>query len=132
MEDWHIYFGFTILVLAVIRLVINLRLTAPPITPRPPSWQMMINKGMKVYLYGLMILAPLLGWMYLSANAESIKWFFISMPAITPVSESLAEFSEEIHKALGQSGYFFIAIHALAGLYHHYVVKDDTLKRMLP
>jgi len=45
---------------------------------------------------------------------------------------SLAEFSEEINRVLGLSGYFFIAIHALAGLYHHYVVKDDTLKRMLP
>jgi len=132
MEDWHIYLGFTVLALAVVRLIINLRLTAPPITPRPPSWQVLVNKGMKMYLYALMILVPLLGWSYLSANNESIKWFFISMPAIGPVSEALAEFSEEAHEVLGLSGYLFIVIHALAGLYHHYLVKDDTLKRMLP
>lgn len=44
----------------------------------------------------------------------------------------LAKFSVEVYKALGLSSYFFIVTHALTGLYHHYVVKDDTLKRMLP
>ncbi len=131
-EDWHIYLGFTVFALALIRLIINLQLATPPITPRPPSWQMLINKGMKVYLYALMLVAPLLGWAYLSANDEPITWFFIQMPAIVPVSETLAEFSEEAHEILGLSGYFFIPIHALAGLYHHYLVKDDSLKRMLP
>ena len=120
------------MVLALVRLTINLRLATPPITPRLPSWQMLINKGMKIYLYTLMLVAPLLGWLYLSANDESIVWFFIQMPAIAPVSEAVAEFAEETHEVLGTSGYLFIAVHALAGLYHHYIVKDDTLKRMLP
>lgn len=132
MEDWHIYLGFTVFVLALIRLTINLRSTTPPITPTPPSWQMLTNKGMKIYLYALMFMAPLFGWLYLSANDESIVWFFIQMPAIAPVSEAIAEFSEEAHEVLGSSGYLFIAVHAFAGLYHHYIVKDDTLKRMLP
>jgi cytochrome b561 len=131
-EDWHIYLGFTVLVLAMARLIINLQLKALPITPQPASWQMLINKGIKVYLYSLMLLAPVLGWLYLSANDEAIKWFFISMPAIAPVSESIAEFAEEAPELLGVSGYFFIGIHAVAGLYHHYLVKGDTLRRMLP
>lgn len=132
MEHWHIYLGFTVLLLAIVRLAINLRLSTPPITPTPPTWQLLVSKGVKVYLYALMILAPLLGWAYLSANGEDISWFFISMPAITPVSEAIAEFVEEAHELLGLSGYFLIGLHAVAGLYHHYYVKDDTLKRMLP
>jgi cytochrome b561 len=131
-EDWHIYLGFTVMVLALVRLIINLQLKVPPITPQPPAWQMVINKGMKVYLYGLMLVAPVFGWLYLSANDEAIKWFFISVPAIAPVSESIAEFAGEAHELLGVSGYFLIGIHAAAGLYHHYWVKDDTLRRMLP
>jgi cytochrome b561 len=38
---------------------------------------------------------------------------------------------EEIHEFLGNSLYFLIAIHAAAGLWQHYVVKDDALRRML-
>ena len=131
-EDWHIYFGFTVFALAIARLIITLRLPTPPITPKPPSWQMVVTKVMKIYLYGLMLIAPVFGWLYLSANDESISWFFISMPAIAPVSEGIAEFAGEAHELLGESGYYFITLHALAGLYHHYWVKDDTLKRMLP
>mgnify|MGYP006166728307 CR=1 FL=1 len=63
-----------------------------------------------------MLLAPLLGWLYLSAKDESITWFLLPMPASAPVSEVLAEFSEETHEVLGLSVYLFIVIHALAGL----------------
>ncbi|MFT6056718.1 MAG: cytochrome b561 [Pseudohongiellaceae bacterium] len=131
-EDWHIYLGFTILVLALARLFINMRLTAPPISPNPPSWQMLATKGMKIYLYALMLIMPILGWLYLSANDEAINWFFIPLPAIAPVSETIAEFAGEAHEIFGLSGYLFIGIHAAAALYHHYLVKDDTLRRMLP
>ena len=79
-----------------------------------------------------MIVTPVFGWMYLSANEESIVWFIISIPAIAPVSETLAEFAEEAHEIFGLSGYLFITLHAAAALYHHYLIKDDTLRRMLP
>lgn len=131
-DDWQIYFGFTVLALAVARLIINWQYTAPPITPRPPSWQMLMTKEMKIYLYDLMRLALILGWLYLSANGESAYWFFIKMLAIYSVFESVAEFAKEAHELLGVSGYFFITIHGVAGLYHHYIVKDDTLRRILP
>jgi cytochrome b561 len=32
---------------------------------------------------------------------------------------------------LGKVGYGLIALHAIAALGHHYIKKDDTLKRML-
>ena len=132
MEDWHIYLGVCMLLLGIYRLVVNMRLKAPPITPQPPAWQMLITKLMKIYLYVLMIAMPILGWVFLSAEGESVSLFFIPLPGIAPLSETLAGMAEEAHEVLGVSGYLFIAVHALAGLYHHYMVKDDTLKRMLP
>lgn len=132
MEDWHIYLGFTVFALALVRLGINLRLSVPPITPRPPMWQLRVTTAMKVYLYVLMLVTPVFGWLLLSGEGEAASWFFIPMPALAAESESLAEFAGEVHELLGESGYLFIAIHALAALWHHYMVKDDTLKRMLP
>jgi cytochrome b561 len=29
-------------------------------------------------------------------------------------------------------GYFLLGLHAAAALFHHYVLKDNTLVRMLP
>jgi cytochrome b561 len=39
---------------------------------------------------------------------------------------------QEVHETLGTIGYFLIGLHAAAALVHHYVYKDDTLRRMLP
>lgn len=132
MEDWHIYIGLVILPIAVFRLAFNLTQSTPAITPRLRSWQAGMATAMKVYLYGLMLLMPVLGWVFLSAEGEAVGFFGLQLPAIAPVSDSLAEFGEEAHALLGESGYLFIVLHAAAALYHHYVVRDDTLRRMLP
>lgn len=107
--------------LGVYRLVVNLRLNVPCITPQPPRWQLQLNRLMKIYLYGLMILMPLLGWFFLNAEGDAVKLFFIPLPSIAPISELLASLTEEVHELIGASGYLFIALHAL----------DTTLRRML-
>jgi cytochrome b561 len=38
---------------------------------------------------------------------------------------------EGIHEFLGNSLYILIGIHAVAALWQHYVIKDDTLRKML-
>ena len=38
----------------------------------------------------------------------------------------------EIHEWLGVAGYWLIGLHAAAAVLHHYVLRDDTLRRMLP
>jgi len=30
------------------------------------------------------------------------------------------------------AGYYLIGLHALAALLHHYLIRDNTLQRMLP
>lgn len=131
-EDWHIYLGFVLIPVVLFRLFNIRRKPVPSITPALPAWQMKANHWMKLYLYGLMLGMPLLGWIYLSADGAAINVWAFPLPAIAPESESLAELAGEAHELLGISGYFFIALHALAALYHHYLVRDNTLVRMLP
>jgi hypothetical protein len=40
MEDGHIYLGLCLLPIAIHRLLVNLKLKGPSITPRPSSWQL--------------------------------------------------------------------------------------------
>ncbi|MEZ5491199.1 MAG: cytochrome b [Gammaproteobacteria bacterium] len=131
-EDWHIYLGFVLIPVVLLRLFNIRRKSAPVIVPALPAWQMKLTYWMRLYLYVLMLGMPLLGWIYLSADGAAINVWAFPLPAIAPESESLAEFAEEAHVLLGTSGYLFIALHALAALYHHYLVRDNTLVRMLP
>ena len=132
MEDWHIYLGVCLLPIALFRAVTILRAKIPAIVPQPPTWQMRITKLMKLYLYVLMIGAPLIGWIMVNAEGNVVSLWGLALPSLISESESLAGIASEAHEILGVSGYFFIAIHAFAALYHHYLVKDNTLKRMLP
>ena len=47
-------------------------------------------------------------------------------------SRSIAGWAKELHETGGTVGHFLIARHAAAALFHHYVVRDNTLRRMLP
>ena len=132
MEDWHIYLGVILLPIVLLRAITILRTNIPAIVPQPPIWQMRITKLMKVYLYVLMIGAPLIGWIMVNAEGNVVSLWGLALPSLVSQSESLAGIASEAHEVLGVSGYFFIAIHAFAALYHHYLVKDNTLKRMLP
>ena len=54
----------------------------------------------------------------------------MELPALLAENEDLAHQLEDLHKLLANIFYFLIGFHVLAALYHHFIRKDDTLKRM--
>lgn len=132
MKTWHYMLGLSVLVLALLRLVVSLASRAPRILPEPAAMQRAVAKLMHVALYALMIGMPLLGWLILSAEGDPIPFFGLHLPPMIGPDEALKETIEEIHETFGTVGYFLIGLHAAAALFHHYFVRDNTLKRMLP
>jgi cytochrome b561 len=39
---------------------------------------------------------------------------------------------EEVHETLGTVGYWLVGAHVAAALFHHYVLRDGVMRRMLP
>lgn len=132
MKMWHFMLGLSVLAFALIRLLVRVTNQTPPIVPSLPKWQAIISNVMHIALYGLMIGMPIAGWLILSGEGQVIPFFGFELPALMAPNEALADQIAELHETFGQVGYFLIGFHALAGLYHHYVVKDNTLRRMLP
>jgi superoxide oxidase len=131
MKTWHFMLGLSVLALVLVRIAVNVTKTAPAIVPQPPKWQMLSAKGMHLALYALMVCLPILGWFLLSASGKPIPFFGLQLPALVAANKELAGTIKEIHETGGTMGYFLIGLHALAGLYHHYFVKDNTLLRMM-
>jgi cytochrome b561 len=132
LKTWHFMLGLTVFALVWIRALARWRSPAPPITPTPAAWQARLAAWAHVLLYAFMLAMPLLGWLSLSADGKPIPFFFFEWPALVAPDEALAKQVEEIHETVGQAGYFLIALHAAAALFHHYLRRDDTLRRMLP
>ncbi|NBU25533.1 MAG: cytochrome b [Gammaproteobacteria bacterium] len=132
LETLHFMLGLSVLLLVVVRLALRSRFTAPPITPAPPAWQRTASKVVHGLLYALMLGMPIGGWLMLSAKGEAVPFFGLTLPPLVAPDKDLAHLIEEIHETVGVAGYWLIGLHALAALAHHYIVRDDTLRRMLP
>lgn len=132
LKTWHFMLGLSVFALVWVRLAVFRLRPAPPIHPEPPRWQMLLAKLMHVALYGLMIAMPLMGWVLLSAGGKPIPFFGLELPPLVAESRNLSWQLKDWHETGGQIGYFLIGLHAAAALYHHHVVRDDTLRRMLP
>ncbi|HLY96193.1 MAG TPA: cytochrome b/b6 domain-containing protein, partial [Sideroxyarcus sp.] len=72
------------------------------------------------------------GWLLLSATGKPVPFFGLELPALIGENKDLAKTLKDIHEFVGTAGYYLIGLHAAAALYHHYIVRDNTLLRMLP
>lgn len=132
LKTWHFMLGMLVFALVWVRLAARLSGPAPVIKPEPPSWQQLSAKLLHLALYALMIIMPLTGWLLLSATGKPIPFFGLQLPALIGESKAFATQLKEIHETVGTAGYYLIGLHAAAALYHHYIVRDDTLTRILP
>ena len=132
MKALHFMMGITVLLVVVVRLAVRLSSPTPPITPAPKPAELRMASVMHGLLYLFMLAMPIAGWVILSAEGHGVPFFGLELPPLLDKNHNLAERVEDLHKLGGTIGYYLIGLHALAGLVHHYVKKDNTLRRMLP
>lgn len=129
----HMQFGLTILLIVATRLLVRVRSgSAPPITPPSPRWQMLLAKLVHVLLYLLLFAIPILGISMMVSMGHPWNFLGIPLPHLSSPDRQLAHEIEKIHGTLGNILMYLAAAHALIGLFHHFVQRDNTLKRMLP
>jgi cytochrome b561 len=132
MRATHASLGLLILLLVAVRLVAVWRGGRPLITPAPPAWQSFAARTVHGLLYLLMIGMPILGWLLFNARGGQAPFFGLELPALIGPDEALGKRLRSIHGLLGNVGYALIALHSLAAIVHHWLWRDDTLRRMLP
>jgi cytochrome b561 len=131
-EHWHSMLGLLVLLLTLIRLPLRLLQPVPVIQPPIVHWQHRLALMTYVALYGLLLSMPVLGWLILSAEGHAITFFGLPVPPLTAPDRAFANQVAEVHETIGNIGYALIALHTAGALFHHYVLRDNTLPRMLP
>jgi superoxide oxidase len=132
-KTWHFMLGLSVLTLVCVGIVLRvISWKAPQIVPTPVQWQKHLGGFVHVALYAFMIAMPIGGWLILSASGNPIPFWGLSLPALIEPSKAFAAQVKELHEIGGKVGYGLIGLHATAALFHHYILKDNTLLRMLP
>lgn len=129
----HKALGFTILLFSIFRLYWRLTHNVPPLPDTVPGWQKISARGMHWLFYFLLIAMPVTGWIFTSSGTSPLSWFgLFDIPKLPVVKDSfLAQATHEGHEIMGLLFIPLIALHIGAAIHHHFVVKDDVLKRML-
>lgn len=129
----HKSIGITVLVLTVLRILWRLTHRPPPLPGAMPVWERASATLVHWAFYALMIVLPLSGWIISSAGDRPLNWFFLfDIPKLAvSKTDGLYGLSHEAHELLPWLWIALIALHVGAALRHHFVLKDDVLRRMV-
>ena len=132
MIQSHYWIGLAIFVLATWRIAQRRRFGAPAITPALPRAQAILSKLTHVALYAMFIVMPILGISaaWLDGKSVLIPFTQVAIPPLLAESEQWVHTIEDLHGQIGEIFYWVIGLHVVAALYHHFIRRDDTLRRM--
>jgi cytochrome b561 len=129
----HKSIGITILGLATLRLLWRWLNPTPPLPSNLKPGERFLAHFTHAALYVLLFAMPLTGWTMSSARGFPVSWFHLfQLPDLVPKNEALYSALVRTHAALAIALACTMALRIAGALKHHFVLGDDTLRRMLP
>jgi cytochrome b561 len=130
----HIWVGCALLLMLVVRAA--WRMVDPPPPPEPTvlgPWLDHVGSLAHYALYLLLALVPVAGTVTQFARGDALSIFGI-FEIVSPwvKDRAFARSVTEVHEILANMLVILAALHAIAALIHHWVLRDRTLVRMLP
>ena len=133
LYSWHKWVGVTVLMLVILRVFWRTTHTPPTLPDSLPQWQKLASQIIHFLLYVLIIVVPISGWLMSSAKGVQTVWFgVLPIPDLLDKDKNLGNLLLVVHKSLNYGLLALVAIHTLAAIKHHFIDKDNILRRMLP
>jgi len=130
LYGWHKEYGFLVLFLAIFRIVWRLGNQMPDLAL--PLLERIAARSMHWAFYVFMFAMPITGWLITSSAGLPASFFgLFTLPNLVAADEHNRALFEWVHQWLGYALIAAIALHTAAALKHHFINKDDILRRML-
>jgi cytochrome b561 len=126
----HKSIGIVVFWVMVARLLWRL-MHRPPALPPLPLWQQRAAAGVHALLYASVFLMPLSGFMASSFSGRPVVFFGNALPVWLARNEAVSEFFYRVHFVVSWVLVSAVAVHVLAAVRHHWIERDDVLRRML-
>ena len=139
LADYHVLvsihrpLGIAILVLIVVRFINRQLSPLPPFPDTMSAAERRVARASELWMYGLMLVLPLVGWGMLSAARYPIVLYgSLHLPFILPHNLMLYSLLRKAHTVLAYLFILTFLAHFGAILFHTLIVRDGILKRMVP
>jgi cytochrome b561 len=136
LHEWllegHRHAGLLVLLLFVARVAVRIR--CGKLKPAGnPSWILRTMAALThLALYALLLALPVLGWAMSSASGTPVHFFGLTVPPILGEDDDLADTLQVWHVNAAWALLVLATVHLAAALWHHFVLRDRTLRMMLP
>ena len=133
MQSVHVSFGMLLAALIVARLVWRW-IPGHQLSPLEAGWIKIASKSVHYLLYVLLVTQAATGFAWRWAQGHAVEFFgLFGIPGpYGAVDKATRHLLHDVHGKVGWAIIILAFGHALAALYHHYVLKDRVLGRMLP
>lgn len=126
----HFWAGFSVLILSIVRVAWRSYRSPPAPEADLPILQL-LSKASHLALYIFIIAQPILGILTVNLGGHPVNLPGLGSFTVIGPDHDLAKTVKNIHETLGNVFYWVIGLHALAALWHHFVKRDNTLRRII-
>lgn len=133
MRGWHHGLGLAIWPVTAMLLAWRFYY-GPRLAPEPSlfPWQRLTLRVVAILLYGLLLVLPPLGYLAASGQGDWVRVFGGSFLPSVVQSAGAASFVLGLHRLLAWTFLAVLVLHIGIALYHHTVLRDRLLRRILP
>ena len=133
LYSYHKWIGIIILSLVLLRVLWRLGHRPPTMLAGMARWQEISALLVHLGLYALMLAVPLSGWLMSSALGFPVVLFgVLPLPDLIAANKASGELLKTVHEVLNYTLLSLVVLHVLAALHHHFILRDATLRRILP
>jgi cytochrome b561 len=132
MESLHMSFGVVLAAVIAARLLWRL-MPGHEVSSLERGWVKTASRSVHYLLYALLIAVVVLGFLLGWSGGRPVDFFGIGIPGpLAALPRPQRHLIRELHNYVAWAIVILAFGHALAALWHHYLVKDRVLVRMLP
>ncbi len=129
LYDIHKATGLLIFVLFAMRLFWRMLNTQPTLS-HIPRWQQRAAKTNILFLYLLMCIMPITGFLTSTLGGHDITFYGLFTITAYAHNEVASDFFGQAHEIISYLLIAAFSLHVMGALYHHFLLKDGVLKRM--
>jgi cytochrome b561 len=128
----HALIGLLLWLVLLARVGYRLRYSPPTLPPDMGGFSRRFSSPVHFALYVLMFLIPIIGFVTFIYHGRIFHFGLFEINFGIKKNRAIFEPTEDIHGYMAYALFALAGLHALAALWHHFVLHDGVLARMWP
>jgi cytochrome b561 len=128
----HALIGILLWVMLLARIGYRLRHSPPALPAEIGAFSQRLSSPVHLALYALMFVIPIIGVVTFVYHGRTFNFGLLDVNFGIKKNRAIFEPTEDIHGYLAYALFALAGLHALAALWHQFVLHDGVLARMWP